>query len=367
MCGVVFSTLRSHDMLSSLVLRSLYNYFSFLIIFLGFYNYVSRYGAPLRILVISNILWIVAACIEVINPDVIKLFSVQRTTIGRGLTSFAPEPTFFAIYLFFSSWLILASNNYILSRTVKIIVSMNIIAIFLLAKSLMGILFLFLAAIAYIIFHVVRVRIKTRFLLHFVVSLLLFILVSLVAYQFVKETRFAAIIVRVAADVKVTEIFFLDASMNARLEHVVFSIHGALSNYLIPSGFDTFADNHEYLTRYYNDYFWWQGPSPKIMSWVGDYLYHLGLFGVGALLIIFTFNGHSHSYQNILERALLFVILVSAVPLAFPLVAMLFVLFIFTGSTDRFRQVSYKQQMSGLRDLDSQQNVNLLPLEVGRK
>jgi hypothetical protein len=213
---------------------------------------------------------------------------------------------------------------------VKFIIVLNVISIFLLAKSLLGILFLLLTVSTYVAFHILRVRISTRFLKQVLISQLLIVLVSFFAYQYVENSRFAAIIVS-AADNPI-DIFSLDASMNERLEHVVFSIHGTVANYFVPSGFDTFADHHAYLKQYYDGYFWWEGPTSKIMSWVGDFLYHLGIFGVGALLVLFFFMGSDGSSRRVLERVLLFVLLLSAVPVAFPLVSMLFALFSFQGS-----------------------------------
>ena len=66
--------------------------------------------------------------------------------------------------------------------------------------------------------------------------------------------------------------------LNQRLEHLVYSMHGAVNNFFIPAGFDAFVHIKDKLDFTYNYYFWSSGlygePSNKIMSWSGDWLFN---------------------------------------------------------------------------------------------
>lgn len=68
--------------------------------------------------------------------------------------------------------------------------------------------------------------------------------------------------------------------------------------------------------------------SNKIMSWIGALSYELGIFG---LIIIYLFFLASYrSYRgSILFSFNLFIVLFSAIPVAFPLVSMLFTLMVY--------------------------------------
>ena len=107
-------------------------------------------------------------------------------------------------------------------------------------------------------------------------------------------------------------------------------MHGAVNNFLIPAGFDAFVHIKDKLDSTYNYYFWSSGlygePSNKIMSWSGDWLFQLGIFG----LIFVSYLLYISSDGSRIRRAELFlltILLCSAVPVAFPLISMLLALY----------------------------------------
>ena len=122
----------------------------------------------------------------------------------------------------------------------------------------------------------------------------------------------------------------MDDSINSRIESVFFSVIGSLNNFLIPGGFDTFIDTRKDLLETYNLYNFLLNKveSNKIMSWVGSILYGLGIFGLLSIILFYkaiyqSFRGSSLYY------GLIFLILLSAVPVAFPLIPMMFALMVF--------------------------------------
>ena len=99
-------------------------------------------------------------------------------------------------------------------------------------------------------------------------------------------------------------------------------MHGAVNNFLY-AGFDAFANMKDKLDPTYNYYFWSSGlygePS-KIMSWSGDWLFQLGIFG----LIFVSYLLYISSDGSRIRRAELFLsIYFVALYVAFPLISML--------------------------------------------
>ena len=320
--GFFISLARSHEPASFLTIRAAYNYSCIIFVFLGFYNYLHRFGFPYKLVLAVNVIWLVGAFVEIFYPHFNEFLVPVRTSADRGLTSFAPEPTFYAIFLFFSSWLLLAADGYRF-RTHFGRHAVNIGSIALLARSSMGVVYLVFAYGQYLIFNLFRLKINKSFMKS--VALVLILLSTLVSifYFYLDQSRVFKLASDLFTKVGISGLFALDASMNSRLESVVFSIHGAILNYLIPSGFDTFMDQGAYLLRFYNGLFWYSKGSLKVESWVGAFIYELGFLGLAFLLLFFS-GAWDRSYRGFLELLLLFIILLSAVPLAFPLVPMLF-------------------------------------------
>ncbi|MEQ6886663.1 hypothetical protein [Salicola sp. Rm-C-2C1-2] len=325
--GLLLALACSDSPISFLSLRSIYNYLSFFVFLIFFYNYLIRFAFPYRLIIFSGALWILAGIIETQTPEIINLLSPIRTSASRGITSLSPEPTFFAIYLFFSSWLLLIHKNYSL-RDQSVIFWLQILSIMLLAQSTMGALYLILALIFAMLGTLLSLKIR-KSAFYILISAIVFISTSaLLAYPYFQGSRLITVIGRVAETTDFYMIFHHDASMNARLEHVVFALHGTVLNGLLPGGFDTFDHSRPYLLKFYNGFFWYSGASLKIMSWLGDWVYSLGLFGILALAILF-YTAAKPTIWGITEVTFLYILLLSAIPLAFPLIPMLIASFIF--------------------------------------
>ena len=103
----------------------------------------------------------------------------------------------------------------------------------------------------------------------------------------------------------------------------LFSFHGAVNNYLIPGGIDTFADIREDLNQYYNGYFWWGAPAKNIQCWLGDWIYILGVFGILALGLVFYQSSNGSRADNYFLISLALLLLVAVAP-SFPLIPMIF-------------------------------------------
>ena len=324
--GMFVALASSYNPLGQNTFRSLYNYLGVMIFYIGFYNYLNKYGFPFHIFVVANITWLMFAVLELFLPEIASIFSNARTTEGRGITSLAPEATFFGIYLFFSSWLIIVGSNYKLTNRLKFLIFLNIFSIFFLAKSSMVILFLVLTTLVFFGYAYLRLiwnKLIIRRTIFF--GICCFIGIGAI-YQTQQGSRFVELYNQIQENIEILEIFFIDGSLNHRLEHLVYSIHGSVNNYLLPAGYDSFKALKEILDPAYNYFFWSGLPSNKIMSWNGDWLYQLGIFGLifVSYLIYISYDG---SRLRKAEIFLLVLLLFSAIPLAFPLISMLLALY----------------------------------------
>ena len=326
--GIFIALFMSDNMMDQNTFRSLYNYLGVVVFYVGFYNYLQKYGFPNSIFVFVNIVWLLFGILELLSPETASIFSTARTTEGRGVTSLAPEATFFGIYLFFSSWLIIVGNNYQLSKNLTFLIFLNFISIFILAKSSMVILYLALAGVIFFAFSYLRLIWNKKVLKQtFYAAIFLFVGIGIMS-QAQQGTRFIELYNQISQDVGIFLIFSIDGSLNHRLEHLVYSVHGSLNNFLIPAGFDAFSQAKDIMDSTYNYFFWSGIPSNKIMSWNGDWMYQLGIFGVLFVGFLFYKSSDGSRLRNT-EIFLLSILLFSAIPLAFPLISMLLALYTF--------------------------------------
>jgi len=273
-CGLFIALFMSNNIIHENTFRSLYNYLGVVVFYLGFFNYLIKYGFPMHIFIAVNIIWLLFAVLEVYFPNIASIFSSSRTGDGRGVTSLAPEPTFFGMYLFFSSWLMLVASNYKPGKYLMYLIFFNLIFIVLVAKSSMMIIYLMFSAIIFLAYTFIKLKWKKKLIKNTIIlGAFLFIGGSIINNS-LGGSRYLSLLKKLLNEVSLSDLFFLDGSLNQRLEHLVYSMHGAVNNFFIPAGFDAFVHIKDKLDSTYNYYFWSSGlygePSNKIMSWSGD-------------------------------------------------------------------------------------------------
>ena len=95
----------------------------------------------IKIVKLSNYIYYLFAIIEINSPTIIEFLGNSRPSGGRGLTSLTPEPTFFAIFIIFSSLLIFAARGFSFKED-RITHFLNIFGVIFIAHSATGILIL---------------------------------------------------------------------------------------------------------------------------------------------------------------------------------------------------------------------------------
>ena len=341
--GLSFALLATNSINIFFLFRAIVNYLSLPILYVAFYNYFIRYNFPLKLFVIFNFLWIGVGLIQLSFPEINFSFVNQRNVDEiRGSSSLAPEPTFFAIFLFFSSWILIETKNFAMSKNIKILLFLNFLAVLFIAKSSMVFLFYIITITSFLVSNFFYIFIDLKFLKKevssFVIFLIIIFLVFIIFKIFFYNTRLFFFIEQFFNSQSILEIIKTDASVNSRVESVYFSVIGSLKNYLLPGGLDTFVEmRKEILNSMENEIFYNRVESNKIMSWIGSIIYELGIFGI--IIITLFFKAIYRNFKgSLFYLATLIIILFSAIPVAFSLIPMLFSLVVYNKKFKTFNK-----------------------------
>lgn len=309
------------------LLRGLTSYFAFYLTLSVTIVYLMRYGIPSKIIIGSNIIYLISALIQTLfesQKNEILNFLVLSNSFGsvsRGVIGLTPEPTIFAIFLFFMTWLILIIVDYNPGSKIKMLIIANLLTILFLTKSSMA--FVFLITASFFILYAIR-RNKYILIIAILIFLILFLYINVMPYFF-PESRFSklsqimiglegGLIDRIIVMIK------FDASINDRILNVFFPYFGFIMNYGLPGGVHSYAETSRELVNLTNGFFWAGLGSNKILSFVGAFVYELGLIAIINIVFFYLFlKDRMNRFRNI-ELCMLFVLLNSSIPVAFPLI-----------------------------------------------
>lgn len=315
------------------ILRAVIMYLTIPIMYIAFYNYFVRHKFPLKLFIFINFVWILFGFVEMLYPEFVSSISQGRRDPSRGQTSLAPEATFFGIYLFFSSWILIEANKLKIEKKIQFMLLINFLFVVFLTKSSMVILFYSIVILILFIekfrLFISRLRISKRNIITFLKYFFIVSFLLIFFWDLLDGSRVKYLLNKLEVN-SILQIMIMDESINSRTEAVYFSIVGAFNNFLLPGGLDTFIEMRRELLEKHDlfNYFLNKQESNKIMSWIGSFLYELGIFGLLAILMIF--NAIYKNFRgSLIYYGLIFFILLSAVPVAFPLVPMLFALMVY--------------------------------------
>nr|WP_294867111.1 hypothetical protein [uncultured Pseudogulbenkiania sp.] len=272
-----------------------------------------------RALITSNIIWLLAGVLQKItNTEILSFLVTVRTTMDRGVTGLAPEPTFYAIFLFFISWILLQESDFNPPKKIKLLISINSLAIIFLAKSSMGLLYLLIITTYFLIYKAWK---NPKILPAFIITLLAISYITFISIDRLGDSRISQVLQKLTDNP--TLLIQADASVNERTSHMIYSVKGFLDDFGLPHGPRAFSEYWEHETSQSNGLFWY-GSADKIMSWQGSLLYEQGFFGFIAIIIILTmFYNKNNKVVSYMNMTLFLTITLSAIPLAFTLPAML--------------------------------------------
>ena len=340
---IIFTVTFFSKSIDFMYLRSIASYTGFFLSLIVSIIFFMRYGIPIKLIIFSNIIYLIVGIIQSLagaNKNAIFDFLVISNTFSsptRGVIGLTPEPTMFAVLIFFFSWIILLVYDYKPNKRVVYLLLANILTLLFLTKSSMGFVFIITATFFFLINNL-----KSKSILIGVMSALIFLAI----YIFIMQHLFPA-----SRFVNLSKIFFaldgslierlqilinFDASINDRALNAIFPYLGFYQNNGIPGGIDTFNNMSQILVAYTNSYFWSGLGSNKILSFVGSFIYELGAIGIFCIIYFYFFMKDSRNSNRKIEMMLLFILLNSSIPVAFPFIPILMALMYYKKITNEY-------------------------------
>jgi len=303
------------DAKTLVAVRSFFNYASlFFIAYVSYRVLRSRKINFESFFLFSFLLWFSVSLVQTFYDNAFLSFmvSASRTTDDRGVTGFAPEPTFLGVVFIF--FIVIALHLQHLKYR-KLIISLSIISVLFFAKSTMVTVFL---ALMLLIFLLTHFGVRSIFL-----AFLSFIFVYYL-FSFLEGSRVHRLMGLLIEEP--SSLLLVDASINDRFFHVFFSLKGFFENLFIPNGFNSWVPYVSSQLPSYKDVVIVEGFSlgGRIMSGYGGAFFELGIFFI-LVPIMMTFLLFK-IYRSNINKFIFFsvfmnLIMFSAIPIGFPLFA----------------------------------------------
>lgn len=275
----------------------------------------------LKLIVVVNLLWLLYAVLQYCNLDVYIPLVFSRTSESRGLTSLAPEPTFYAIFSTLELFILLferriAKKENKSTRTIDLLFLLNVIEIFFVAKSAMGIALIAVVSAWYLVMK--------RPILFFAMVLVSAILPFSHLESFLSraelDTRAMQVLSGLVSDPSL--LLVNDQSINQRIASVYISISASINDLFMPHGVLRFSKESQV---YYHDLDWFTDrfDNNKILSYYGSIIFETGFLS----LLYFTYLWVTIRKVNSFRDSIavcggVTIVLLTAVPLGLPLVGM---------------------------------------------
>jgi len=235
---------------------------------------------------------------------------------GRGVTSLATEPSFYGMFCVF--FLLL---NYVYNHGDIWLLLTTIFQVVFLARSIIAIVFLGILCLFYLAMYISFRRLAILFLIfgaiYYAISISL-------EYSDLR----AFYIIKALVD-DPSQLLEIDTSVNARVNHILFSMAGFFDSYSLPHGYDAFYEFVEQATAANTFNIEWLGAlheNMKIMSGYGAAFFELGLIAilipVSITMSIFRYFERD-AKRAVLPAIFINVMLFSAVQLSLPIIGLL--------------------------------------------
>lgn len=294
-------------------LRGIYPYVLFAMLTIATHNYFnSDQKISIWIIYVAITTWYLVGIAQLSFPDFGHKFlsrnAVTSLSMGRGVSSLAPEPTFYAIHCLLVSiflyvcWVLsrLRTDDFFLMQVILWT------QLLLLSRSTLVIILIMISVTVYCIF--------------FRRNMIFGIVLSILFIKFLSPGRLGSVFNNLLYTIQ------SDHSVSDRIAHIFYSHYYAVKGYLVPNGFNSWqsVDSNFFSWPNYNSI----SEIPRILSLSGSALFELGLFGVP--LVIFMLVVPAYSLKRIgfgavcLSSVLALLMIINAVPLALPMIAIIY-------------------------------------------
>lgn len=334
--------------INGLAVRGLANYFSlFIIAFATYSALVTGHGLSRRFVATVVWLWFSVGLVQTLlaRSFLTQLLSNVRTTDIRGVVGLAPEPTAYGIHCLI---LLILVTDMFGGRQRRRLSAALIVQIVLFARSSMAIMFLLIWGLLYIATHYSARRVLIGGASVLGVALIATPVVAHWAGE-VKGVRAIALLHLVVTSPAL--ILVRDQSVSDRVAAIVFSLIGAVQNFLIPHGFTSWSAFVKEIGPSLIRYIPYYTAGDRIMSGYGAALYELGAFGLLIPIVVTRSISFRYWYDRrrfLTVAVVLNLLLLTAIPLAYPPIAFLIGYFCYAGIRD---QVPVPEHMTALRSI----------------
>lgn len=280
-------------------LRAYYGYLTFGLTYLVAFWGVSRYGLPpISIIRNSALIWLAAGLIQLyFDPSFFHAILPREEGYGgrsgRGVESLTAEPTFYGFLILISCLFLYAYKKYNIEGC-NTLFALLLFQLFFISRSSSAIGTLVLG---FILFSFLSAQLKTKFVA-FGFIILSLITLSII-WPHIESLRITRLVNHVLEDPY--NLVTADASLNDRLFHIYYSIHGTIANYFLPHGFNDWwayiyekSINNPYAINV-------SGEHGRVMSYLGGIFFELGLFGLPIMYSIYK------SLKTCIENRLVFI------------------------------------------------------------
>lgn len=283
--------------------------------------YEASQGVRLKFFLVVNLIWLLYSIFQYLGLDVYFPLVLSRTSDSRGLTSLAPEPTFYAVFSILEIFALLLERRIAFSNVkylniIDILLVLNIVEIFFIAKSSMGIA---LCVVVSGWFFAMR-KPMAAFLLALAIMFFPFSYVGDLLSNSELNTRPMQILSGLIDEPSL--LLLTDQSINQRLGSIYISLAICVEDFFMPHGVLSFFEKSQY---YYYNLDWFTDPfdNNKILSYYGSIMYEVGFISIMYFYYVWCSIKKNNSYRDtFVICGGLTIVLLTAVPLGLPLVGM---------------------------------------------
>lgn len=294
--------------LSEVALKSVAQYMSLFIISSVTCEGLSRNnGLPYNIYIFAVLFWFLIGGIQFLFDSTFGTFlssrAVEAFNGGRGVTSLAPEPTFYGMMCVF--FVMIGILNFRERKNIKILMLILLIQIVVFSKSSTVIFSLGLV-------FIVSIFIRKNFL-YFCIIVLIILSFFPVLINLLHSYRIGILLAKIYNDP--LAFILLDGSVNSRFLNVFIPIYGFIVDGGLPHGYDSFAsliiEMRTSFSILFSDYMLLGGNvTSKIGSGISAMLYELGWVGAIPIIILWkAFTPLLKENRNMLYLLLLYIII----------------------------------------------------------
>lgn len=326
--------------------RGIFGYLSIAAIPTALVDHYDKYGPPsYRFYRNTLIIWTIIGLAQFSNPEIVSFLSsrdgVFALTGGRGTMSFAPEPTFYGIWL----TLILLSittqqkhEKFLTKNQSLFLIALIIAQITLISKSSLIILIFLISSIIYLIlYHPIKIAF-TLSLIGAIGTYSSTTIGSLDNSNLIESSRFLYLI-SAFSSATLSDLLLLDGSISDRAVQIITSHYSAVSNFLMPHGFGVWSEEANSIPHFLNSPYNSIAGLNRILSLSGSILYETGFFSVAFLFFFFKkssekING-SGFRANLIKWSFLIMFFTQAIPLALPTLSFFFSMLFLPNSKNK--------------------------------